>query len=171
VVNRDLSVACLKQFVKARREEVASGRLKPRANKNGAPRCLDPEVAAERRASDPEQIRILEGLAASGLRAIRYALEVLRFLLSFPLHLPLKGVGCNPRVSRKHVRNSWQLDEGESASWRGRRPPSCRASDTPSRCLDIRSLSPLFLLAWSTTMLGGGTVDGKTDSVEIPLPA
>ena len=69
-------MACLKQFVKIRREEVASGKLKPRAPKNGAPRCLDSAIAAERRASDPQQINILEGLAASGLRAIRYALEV-----------------------------------------------------------------------------------------------
>lgn len=76
VVNRDLSVACLKQFAKKRREEVVDGKLKPHMFKNGAPRCLDPAIVAERRASDPEQIRILEGLAASGLRAIRYALEV-----------------------------------------------------------------------------------------------
>jgi len=82
VVNRDLSVACLNQFVKMRREELASGKLKPKASKNQGPRCLDPVIAAERRASDPEQIRILEGLAASGLRAIRYALEVRKSRLS-----------------------------------------------------------------------------------------
>lgn len=76
VVNRDLSIAVLRQFVRIRGEEVASGQLKVRGFRNGAPKCLDPEILAEKNASDPLRVRVLEGLAASGLRAIRYALEV-----------------------------------------------------------------------------------------------
>ena len=76
VINRDISVAVLRQLVRIRREELASGKLKARAIKSNAPKCLDATALAERLASDRKDITILEGLAASGLRAIRYALEV-----------------------------------------------------------------------------------------------
>lgn len=75
VVNRDLSVAVLKQFSKLRREELASGKLKPKAAKSGIARKAD--LLAEANKHDPKDLRILEGLAATGLRALRYALEVL----------------------------------------------------------------------------------------------
>ena len=76
VINRDISVAVLRQLVKIRREELESGKMKARAIKSNAPKCLDATALADRLASDRKDITILEGLAASGLRAIRYALEV-----------------------------------------------------------------------------------------------
>ena len=76
VINRDLSIAVLRQFIKVRQQDMDSGKLKVRrVSKPGGPKCLDPEALAER-AADTTGIRILEGLAASGLRSIRYALEV-----------------------------------------------------------------------------------------------
>ena len=81
VVNRDLSVAVLKQFSKLRREEIQNGKLKIRPVKQRGPRTPGSEVDAEEEKKNPEDLRILEGLAASGLRAIRYALEVGRFLI------------------------------------------------------------------------------------------
>ena len=74
VVNRDLSIAILRQFIKARKAELADGKLKLKSNKRGAPR--NTAEAATRDAADGGKVQILEGLAASGLRAIRYALEV-----------------------------------------------------------------------------------------------
>lgn len=62
--------------MKLRRKEIADGKLKVKGFKNAAPKCLDTEVLAERQQADAESIWVLEGLAASGLRAIRYALEV-----------------------------------------------------------------------------------------------
>ena len=76
VVNRDLSVAVLKQFSKMRREELQSGKLKIRPVKQKGPKAPGTMLNAEEEKKSPEDIRILEGLAASGLRAIRYALEV-----------------------------------------------------------------------------------------------
>lgn len=75
VVNRDLSVAVLKQFSKMRREEIQSGKLKIRPVKPKGPKLPVSDPNSEDN-KNPEHIRILEGLAASGLRAIRYALEV-----------------------------------------------------------------------------------------------
>ena len=76
VVNRDLSVAVLKQFSKMRREEIQNGKLKIRPVKQKGPEIPGSVLDAEGTKKNPEDIRILEGLAASGLRAIRYALEV-----------------------------------------------------------------------------------------------
>ena len=74
VVNRDLSIAILRQFIKLRKAELAEGKLKLKSHRKGAPRPSG-NGAAEA-PTDPSKVRILEGLAASGLRAIRYALEV-----------------------------------------------------------------------------------------------
>ena len=75
VVNRDLSVAVLKQFSKLRREEIQSGKLKIRPVKQKGPKLPVSDPSSEEN-KNSDNIRILEGLAASGLRAIRYALEV-----------------------------------------------------------------------------------------------
>lgn len=89
VVNRDLSVAVLRQFVKLRDEDLQSGKLKIRPTKkaktshnadaaNGKPN--EQKFIGTQQEQDgiktANQIRVLEGLAASGLRAIRYAFEV-----------------------------------------------------------------------------------------------
>jgi tRNA (guanine26-N2/guanine27-N2)-dimethyltransferase len=68
VVNRDLSVAVLSHFsaLRAAAEAAAAGGGKRRAAAGAPPR--DPALGPG--------LRVLEGLAASGLRAIRYALEV-----------------------------------------------------------------------------------------------
>lgn len=76
VVNRDLSVAVLKQFSKMRREEIQSRKLKIRPVKQKGLKLPASDPSVEEDKKNPEDIRILEGLAASGLRAIRYALEV-----------------------------------------------------------------------------------------------
>ena len=74
VINRDLSVAALRYFVALRQRELAEGKLKLRRqhHKAGAP------VPAAGQKGARNQVRVLEGLAASGLRAIRYALEARR---------------------------------------------------------------------------------------------
>lgn len=81
-------MAVLRQFIKQRQEDVASGKLKtrpPKAAQLAQDTSADnrnegnSEVAHEKATFDANGaggIRILEGLAASGLRAIRYALEV-----------------------------------------------------------------------------------------------
>ena len=74
VVNRDLSIAVLRQFIKLRKAELAEGKLKLKCNKKGAPK--NTVEAAKRETAEPGKVQILEALAASGLRAIRYALEV-----------------------------------------------------------------------------------------------
>jgi tRNA (guanine26-N2/guanine27-N2)-dimethyltransferase len=66
VVNRDLSVAVLSYFAAQRAAEGPA----PRRHARGGP------AAGAPRAPRPAGLRILEGLAASGLRAIRYAKEV-----------------------------------------------------------------------------------------------
>ncbi|CAL5223126.1 g5591 [Coccomyxa viridis] len=81
VINRDLSVAVLRYFVKQRREEIENGTLKaPRQKRTPAEAIQLKEAGgAEGPVQRPkldENIRILEGLAASGLRSIRYALEI-----------------------------------------------------------------------------------------------
>lgn len=83
VINRDLSIAVLKYFIERRKEEIASGKLKPHrtwSRQQGGPAYV-PETAktgsgaaSQRDAGDG--IRVLEGLAATGLRSIRYACEV-----------------------------------------------------------------------------------------------
>lgn len=127
VINRDLSIAVLRYFVRQRSEEIAAGKIrrirKPRptplpaaaaaadaaqlsgelsaaapppesasapASISPAAQAAQPALAAPAAAAtaaadgngalDPD-IRILEGLAASGLRSIRYALEVRVYLL------------------------------------------------------------------------------------------
>ena len=70
VVNRDISIAVLNHFAAVRQEELAAGKAK-RPNKKGVP-----VKAAEGQAPELDGMRLLEGLAASGLRSIRYASEV-----------------------------------------------------------------------------------------------
>ena len=74
VINRDLSVAILNFFCTKRREEVATGKLRKLSARKQASDGPSPSPATAPHASG---IRVLEGLAASGLRSIRYALEVL----------------------------------------------------------------------------------------------
>ena len=101
VINRDLSIAVLRHFVQQRREEIAAGKFKRPRTQQKPPAASASAVAAPNEASasgqpsmtaggpgekqrrppyvpykPPQDIRILEGLAASGLRSIRYALEV-----------------------------------------------------------------------------------------------
>lgn len=75
MTNRDLSVAVLREFAKIRREEITTGKLKlhkkPKLPKN-APN-LEPYLQNH---ETIEGLKVFEGLAASGLRAIRYAKEV-----------------------------------------------------------------------------------------------
>ncbi|KAK9861145.1 hypothetical protein WJX84_002997 [Apatococcus fuscideae] len=66
VVNRDLSVLVLQQFQQVRKEE---GTLKAPGRKFKA-------KVAQQAEAQPDGLRVLEGLAASGLRSFRYALEV-----------------------------------------------------------------------------------------------
>ncbi|GMH35110.1 hypothetical protein BSKO_02978 [Bryopsis sp. KO-2023] len=74
VTNRDLSVAVLKYFVKQRQKEIDDGTLKAKRrlpSGKGAP--------PSNYIFNPEEItgaKIFEGLAASGLRSLRYSLEV-----------------------------------------------------------------------------------------------
>jgi len=69
VINRDLSVAALRYFVALRGREAAEGKRKPgRPRKAGAPAPAPGQQGGR-------GVRVLEGLAASGLRALRYALE------------------------------------------------------------------------------------------------
>lgn len=99
VINRDLSIAMLRHFVHVRREEIAAGKFKkPRPQQRPPAGAASANAAADeagasgqpagggRQQQKPpwapykpsQDIRILEGLAASGLRSIRYALEVRR---------------------------------------------------------------------------------------------
>lgn len=64
VVNRDLSIAVINYFSKVKQEEEAN-RKRSRRNSSSAPRR-----------SGSTGLHILEGLAASGLRSIRYAKEI-----------------------------------------------------------------------------------------------
>lgn len=72
VVNRDISIAVLRYFVKQRQLEEQNGTAaKSRTRVKGA---VMANAATD--ADKVDGIKILEGLAASGLRSIRYALEV-----------------------------------------------------------------------------------------------
>lgn len=70
VVNRDLSVSVLRYYVAKRADEIATGKLK---NKTRGIGSIRPPPDADKPA---EGAYVLEGLAASGLRAIRYVTEV-----------------------------------------------------------------------------------------------
>ncbi|KAL3144470.1 hypothetical protein ABBQ32_004211 [Trebouxia sp. C0010 RCD-2024] len=72
VVNRDISIAVLRYFVKQRQLEAQKGTAAK--SKNRVKGGVTAKVATEEDKVDG--IKILEGLAASGLRSIRYALEV-----------------------------------------------------------------------------------------------
>ncbi|WIA32628.1 hypothetical protein OEZ86_003431 [Tetradesmus obliquus] len=81
VTNRDLSVAVLRQFLPQLAQEKAEGKLrKPgqaQKDKRQAKKAAA-KAAAQDEPAQPAQAgaRVLEGLAASGLRSIRYALEL-----------------------------------------------------------------------------------------------
>jgi tRNA (guanine26-N2/guanine27-N2)-dimethyltransferase len=66
VQNRDLSIAVIREFIKLRERDA---KAKAESGKGGA-------AAAAAAAAAPEGIRILEGLSATGLRAVRYAKEI-----------------------------------------------------------------------------------------------
>ncbi|KAL4430759.1 hypothetical protein ABPG75_006015 [Micractinium tetrahymenae] len=73
VINRDMSLSVLKYFIAQREKEIESGEARKRFSKAQnagatAPGARPPKAA--------EGVRVLEGLAASGLRAMRYATEV-----------------------------------------------------------------------------------------------
>jgi tRNA (guanine26-N2/guanine27-N2)-dimethyltransferase len=67
VQNRDLSIAVIREFIKLREREA---KAKAESGKGGA------KAAKNAAAPPPEGIRILEGLSATGLRAVRYAKEI-----------------------------------------------------------------------------------------------
>jgi tRNA (guanine26-N2/guanine27-N2)-dimethyltransferase len=66
VQNRDLSIAVIREFIKLRESDA---KAKAESGKGGA-------AAAAAAAAAPQGIRILEGLSATGLRAVRYAKEI-----------------------------------------------------------------------------------------------
>mmetsp|Transcript_18216 Transcript_18216/g.47536 ORF Transcript_18216/g.47536 Transcript_18216/m.47536 type:complete len:515 (-) Transcript_18216:135-1679(-) len=69
VVNRDLSLANLRRYMALTEAEKAAGTgPKVKRNRNVAPKEANPKYEGK--------LRILEGLAASGLRAIRFAKEL-----------------------------------------------------------------------------------------------
>ena len=87
VVNRDLSVAVIKTFIKKREEELQKGEKHMRArarkgkheSKKGANQQKDGPANGTKEDGDKPQapgLQILEAMAASGLRAMRYALEI-----------------------------------------------------------------------------------------------
>ena len=80
VFNRDTSIAVLRYFEQRRREEYARGDKHARAHlrelrKRKQLPALGAEAAPNGQAAAPK-LKILEALAASGLRALRYAREV-----------------------------------------------------------------------------------------------
>ncbi|CAG9463613.1 unnamed protein product [Pedinophyceae sp. YPF-701] len=96
-VNRDMSIAVLREFIKMRDEEIRSGALKRwkrkplhKAQPGAGAGAEGGSAAAKDVANDAEElplqfkapgepntdVRIFEGLAATGLRSLRYALEV-----------------------------------------------------------------------------------------------
>lgn len=83
IVNRDLSIAVLRTFVAKREEELLSKGPKEKAkiqncqseSLNGE-RDMDSCSQGDPGAATCKPLRVLEAAAASGLRAIRYALEV-----------------------------------------------------------------------------------------------
>ena len=62
-MNRDLSIAILRQFIKLRKAELAEGKLKLKPQRKGAPRPT--ENGTDVPVTDHSKVRILEGLAAS----------------------------------------------------------------------------------------------------------
>lgn len=74
VINRDMSIAVLRYFVQQREAELASGKLKKyQFTKKGG--IMRTPTAPESEEKIPG-LRVFEGLAASGLRSLRYAMEV-----------------------------------------------------------------------------------------------
>ncbi len=73
-------MAVLQYFVNIRDEELASGKLRklrPWQRQKGGPAYVPEDGGATPAGDVPvDGIRVLEGLAASGLRSIRYACEV-----------------------------------------------------------------------------------------------
>ena len=86
VINRDLSIAVLQHLAKQHREELSTGKLKRVRQKRGVP----PRPAGQVLPDGQDGITVLEGLAASGLRSIRYALEVSCIPTSAPSDLGLR---------------------------------------------------------------------------------
>lgn len=72
VVNRDLSVAVLQWFSNTVKKEKESGGKRRTGNKGKGPKG----PFTRERPKDINGLYVLEGLAASGLRSIRYAQEV-----------------------------------------------------------------------------------------------
>ncbi|VDM96716.1 unnamed protein product [Thelazia callipaeda] len=70
--NRDLTILVLQQFVEDRKEELKKNKVSEKKADN------EPEIKKPRKSEslDGEEIRILDALSASGLRAIRFAQEV-----------------------------------------------------------------------------------------------
>jgi len=66
VQNRDLSIAVIREFITLRESDA---KAKAESGKGGA-------AAAAAAAAAPQGIRVLEGLSATGLRAVRYAKEI-----------------------------------------------------------------------------------------------
>eukprot|EP00250_Pteridium_aquilinum_P020998 c25007_g2_i1 orf=528-2297(-) len=93
IVNRDLSIAVVRAFLSKREEEPTSGRNKKNSStqshsqpedkqdaepsKDGAPpNSIDSKMEDIKSNVPVKPLRILEALAASGLRALRYAKEI-----------------------------------------------------------------------------------------------
>ena len=85
IPNRDLSVLALAQFAKTWEAEKAEkaavkadkvAKAKARAIEEGGEGAAAPAWAAEPAAEAPTGFRVLDAMTASGLRAIRYSLEV-----------------------------------------------------------------------------------------------
>ncbi|PSC68820.1 putative tRNA (guanine(26)-N(2))-dimethyltransferase 2 isoform B [Micractinium conductrix] len=73
VINRDMSLSVLKYFIAQRETEIESGEARKRFQKAANAGAAG---AGAKPAQPGEGVRVLEGLAASGLRAIRYATEL-----------------------------------------------------------------------------------------------
>lgn len=73
VINRDMSMSVLKYFIAQREKEIESGEARKRFNKAQNAGAAAPGAKPPRAG---EGVRVLEGLAASGLRAMRYATEL-----------------------------------------------------------------------------------------------
>lgn len=71
MINRDLSCAVLQHFARERLKELQQGPVKQVRGKRNVP-----ARTGEYKAPSKEGITVLEGLAATGLRSMRYALEV-----------------------------------------------------------------------------------------------
>lgn len=90
VTNRDLSILVIKHFIAKRQEEIANGTLKPSRKLKGKRDKAAAAPVSGKDAGNPAEaaapsttgtgngngVTVLEGLSATGLRAIRYALEM-----------------------------------------------------------------------------------------------